>query len=301
MTSIQFADDLMQQVRAKKNALCVGLDPHLAHIPKCFRQGSLQPGDKTTHQAVEAFTNTVLERIADKVAVVKPQISFFELLGPKGLEILDTLCRRAKQLGVRVILDAKRGDIGSTCDAYAEVYLGKDAPYDALTVNPYMGLESLTPFVQRCIENDKGLFVLVKTSNPGSKEFQELEIDGKPLYQYVANELNRLVEKHLNPSQQWSNFGAVVGATYPEQAASLRQMLPQSLFLIPGYGAQGGSLADAVCGLVRQDQALSGGIVNSSRGVLFPSQIAEASAKDWETGFDANLHSVCLEFAEYFQ
>jgi len=301
MTNTHFADALMLQVRAKKNALCVGLDPHLAHIPKCFRQGSMLPNEKNTHQAVQAFSSTVLERIADKVAVIKPQISFFELLGPSGLEILDSLCRRAKQLGVRVILDAKRGDIGSTCDAYAEVYLGKDAPYDALTVNPYMGLESLTPFVQRCVENDKGLFVLVKTSNPGSKEFQELEINGKPLYQHVANELNKLVEKHLQPSQQWSNFGAVVGATYPEQATTLRQQLPKSLFLIPGYGAQGGSLADAACGLVKQDHALSGGIVNSSRGILFPSQIADANAADWEKGFDANLQSVCREFAEYFQ
>jgi len=300
MSKSNFADDLMQQVCAKKNALCVGLDPHLVHIPQCFRQGSMEPGAKSTVKAVENFIGVVLDRIADKVAVVKPQISFFELLGADGMEILDSLCRRAKQLHLSVILDAKRGDIGSTCDAYAEIYLGAAAPYDALTVNPYMGLESLTPFVQRCLKNGKGLFVLVKTSNPGSKEFQELNIDGKPLYQIVAQELNKLVEANHQPSQTWSNFGAVVGATYPEQAAQLRQILPKSLFLIPGYGAQGGSLNDAVAGLAKGNHGFTGGIINSSRGVLFPTAIADVDASSWEKGFDANLNNICLEFNEYF-
>jgi len=216
------------------------------------------------------------------------------------MEILDSLCHRAKQLQLKVILDAKRGDIGSTCDAYAEIYLGANSPYDALTVNPYMGLESLTPFVKRCIDNDKGLFVLVKTSNPGSKEFQELTIEGKPLYQIVAAELNKLVAAHTPPQHQWSNFGAVVGATYPDQAAQLRQILPKSLFLIPGYGAQGGSLSDAVSGLVRSKAGVTGGIVNSSRGVLFPAKIADLNSQEWEKGFDANLDEICREFAPYY-
>ena len=300
MSKTNFATSLMQQVYAKRNALCVGLDPHLSHIPRCFRQGSMQPGEKATVKAVESFISVVLDRIADQVAVVKPQISFFELLGGAGMEILDSLCRRAKHLRLKVILDAKRGDIGSTCDAYAEVYLGSNTPYDALTVNPYMGLESLSAFVDRCMDNDKGLFVLVKTSNPGSKEFQELDVGGQPLYQKVAAELHKLVQSKLQPQQEWSNFGAVVGATFPEQAAQLRQILPNSLFLIPGYGAQGGSLNDAISGLVKREQGLSGGIINSSRGVLFPRQIAEANAADWEKGFDNNLKQICQEFSEYY-
>jgi len=301
MSKLNFADSLMLQVSEKKNALCVGLDPHLAHFPNCFKQGTMEPGEKSTVKAVENLMNVVLDRIADKVAVIKPQISFFELLGAAGIETLNDVCHRAKKYRLSVILDAKRGDIGSTCDAYADIYLGANSPYDALTVNPYMGLESLTPFVERCVAHNKGLFVLVKTSNPGSKEFQELIIDGKPLYHYVARELHKLAQSHLQRDQRWSNFGAVVGATYPEQAGTLRQILPNSLFLIPGYGAQGGSLKDAVSGLVKTEQGLSGGIINSSRGVLFPKGLADVDVNAWEKGFDANLDSICKEFSSYFR
>ena len=271
-----FADRLTLGMRALGHPLCVGLDPHLSLIPPLFRRGTMDRGDEQTALAVQEFLTAVIDRVAGRVAIIKPQIAFFEQLGWRGMKVLDELCRHARAADLLVLLDAKRGDIGSTAAGYAAAYLASDAamPMDALTINPYLGFDSIEPFARVAGEAGRGLFVLVKTSNAGSGDLQDREIDGEPLFGRVADGLARLPEELLQPLRGaetgWSSLGVVCGATWPEQARRVREALPRALFLVPGYGAQGGSAADALRGFVPGPKGLEGGIVNSSRGILFP-------------------------------
>lgn len=282
----------MAAVRRVGHPLCVGLDPHLDRIPQLFRRGDMAPGQVQTVAAVEDFFTAVLERIAGRVAVVKPQIAFFEALGWRGIEMLSRVLSSARRQGLLILLDAKRGDIGSTARAYAEAYLGASAPMpcDAMTLNPYLGKDSLEPFVQRAIAEGCGLFVLVKTSNPGSGDYQDRQLaDGPRLFEQVAASLAEQASAMAGGSG-WSSLGVVVGATYPEESQRLRALLPKSLFLVPGYGAQGGSAEQAVQGFVPGvDGRLEGGLVNSSRGILYPAAGRQADAKGWERAFDDAL------------
>lgn len=297
-SSENFADRLMDATERLGHPLCVGLDPHLGLIPALFRRGSMAPSDPQTVDAVQGFLSAVIDRLAGKVAVVKPQIAFFEALGWRGLEALDGLVRQARRQGILVLLDAKRGDIGSTAKAYAAAYLGLEAPMpcDAITLNPYLGRDSLEPFVQRAEATGSGLFILVKTSNPGSGDYQDRAMqDGETLYAGVAASLAEIADR-LRGASGWSSLGVVVGATYPGESETVRRLLPQSLFLVPGYGAQGGSADAAVRGFVRGPGGnLGGGIINSSRGVLFPADAAEADAKGWEDAFDRGLQETLEE------
>lgn len=264
-----FTDRLANAVQAKRNPVLVGLDPRLESLPQPIRQ-TVTTGDlPSAAAAFEQFCTEVIDVVAPLVACVKPQAAFFEQLGPDGMAALARVIHYARQQELIVILDGKRNDIGSTAKAYAAAYLG--APprsawgADALTVSPYLGGDSLTPFIEAANENDAGIFVLVKTSNPEGGLFQDLVAEGRPIYEHVAAYVERLADQSRGASQ-YGLAGAVVGATYPEQLAELRAAMPHAWFLVPGFGAQGGSASD-VAGAF--DSNGLGAIVNSSRGIIF--------------------------------
>jgi orotidine-5'-phosphate decarboxylase len=287
-----FADRLIARVRELGHPLCAGIDPDLARIPAAFRRGSMAPAAPETADAVGAFCRAYLARVAGRVAALKPQSAFFEALGWRGVKLLAELLAEARELGLPVVLDAKRGDIGSTAAGYAAAYLAEDAPLraDALTVNPWLGIDSLEPFL-RCAEASRaGLFVLTRTSNPGGRDLQELEVGDHPVYQHVAALLQPLA-KRLAGAEGWSGLGLVVGATRAEEAERVREVAPEALFLVPGYGAQGASARDSVAGFVRGPGGrLEGGIVNASRALLFPDAGAGGEARQWERAVDEAIH-----------
>jgi orotidine-5'-phosphate decarboxylase len=302
MSDWHFADRFSQAARRLGNPLCVGLDPHLEGIPHGFGVRMDDLASDASADGVEKFFGEVIETCAGKVPIVKPQIAFFEQLGWRGLRALERLVAHARDRGLLVLLDAKRGDVGTTAKAYAQSYLWPSSPCraDALTLNPYLGLDSLAPFVEASRAYGVGLFVLARTSNPGAADFQSLSVDGVPLYERVAKALAPLSEG-LRGSSGWSNLGVVAGATYPEESERLRRVLPHALFLVPGYGAQGGSLADAVRGFVPRTGSLEGGMISSSRGILFGNgpmkASAAASVADWHRGLAERLEVACREVA----
>lgn len=249
-----FSDRLTEAV-ARYGPLCVGLDPRVDMLPKAF--ADLPPVD-----AVERFCLKILDLVRPYCGVVKPQAAFFELLGGGGFEAMDTVLKLAKEKGFVTILDGKRGDIASTATAYAEAAFGPTWDADAVTLNPYLGSDAIEPFltIGRKTTPARGVFVLVRTSNPGGGLFQNLTCDGKPLYRHVAEAVAKW-------NDGFGDVGAVVGATNPAELKELRAAIPDVWFLVPGYGAQGGTAADVKAGY-RADG--TGAIVNSSRGVVFP-------------------------------
>jgi orotidine-5'-phosphate decarboxylase len=297
-----FADRFSEAARRLGNPLCVGLDPHLEGIPHGFGVRTDDLASDASANGVEKFFGEVIDTCAGKVPIVKPQIAFFEQLGWRGLRTLERLVAHARDRGLLVLMDAKRGDVGTTAKAYAQSYLWPTSPCraDALTLNPYLGLDSLEPFVEASRAHGVGLFVLARTSNPGAADFQSLSVDGVPLYERVARALAPLSDS-LRGSSGWSNLGVVAGATYPEESERLRRVLPHALFLVPGYGAQGGSLADAVRGFVPRAGWLEGGMISSSRGILFGSgpmkASAAASVADWHRGLAERLDVARREVA----
>jgi orotidine-5'-phosphate decarboxylase len=282
---VHFADDLIGRVRELGHPLCVGLDPHLDRIPESFRKGSMRPEDPATPEAVQAFCAEVIDRLENRVAVVKPQIALFEQLGWRGLQVLEVLLDRCRANDLLVVLDAKRGDIGSTAEGYARAYLepGAGLGVDAITLNPYLGRDSLTPFIERCSAHGRGIFVLVKTSNPGSGDLQDRSLETETLFEAVAEMLADDCRRLVGPGTGWSSLGVVVGANHPEQADRVRQRLPEALFLVPGFGAQGADAEQAVRGFRAVSGGREGGIVNSSRAILYP------ECESWETGFEVAL------------
>lgn len=301
-TTPHFADDLVERLRELGHPLCAGLDPHLDLIPPLFRQGTMAPGDPKTAKAVEVFLREILHRVAGRVAIVKPQIAFFEQLGLPGLSALAGLVQVARRLGLRVLLDAKRGDIGSTAAAYAAAYLGRDAvlPADAMTVNPYLGLDTLEPFLTAAAETGRGVFVLVKTSNPGAGDLQDRRLEGGgTLYETLAGELGKRSEALRGERTGYSSLGIVAGATWPGESERLRELLPHALFLVPGYGAQGAGAEEALRGFVRGPAGvLEGGIVNSSRGLLFPKGSLSEDAHAWKQAIDDAVDRAVDELRE---
>jgi orotidine-5'-phosphate decarboxylase len=245
--------------------------------------------DPETATAVDTFLTAVLERYAAQVAVVKPQSAFYEQLGWRGIEVLQRIVARARELGLLVLLDAKRGDIDSTAAAYA-AYLNPSGalPVDAITVNPYLGTDTLRPFIDAAREHDAGLFVLVKTSNPGAGDYQDRTVGQQRLFEVVAESLRPAADSLRGPQTGWSSLGVVVGATHPGDALRVRDRLPHALFLVPGYGAQGGGAQAALGGFVRGPTGrLEGGIVNSSRAALFPAGSDTADLHTWEKAIDS--------------
>jgi len=265
-----FADRLAAAVRRCGNPVLVGLDPRFAQLPPVLRAG-VDPRDRdAVARAYQAFCRDVIDVVAPLVAAVKPQAAFFEELGPPGMSALADVIRYASSEGLLVIVDGKRNDIGSTAAAYAEGYLGPGAASvwgaDALTVSPYLGADSLEPFIDLAADRGAGVFVLVKTSNPGGGLFQDLKTtDGVPLYRHVAAFVEQAAQRTAGACG-YGAVGAVVGATYPEQLAELRQAMPSTWLLVPGYGAQGAGARD-----VRDAFAPDGlgAIVNNSRGIIF--------------------------------
>jgi orotidine-5'-phosphate decarboxylase len=295
-----FADRFSDAARRLKNPLCVGLDPHLERIPRQFGVRLDDLASDESAEGVRAFFNSVIDECAGKVPVVKPQIAFFEQLGWRGLRVLESLVARARAAGLLVLLDAKRGDIGSTAQAYAQSYLLPSSPCraDAITLNPYLGLDSLEPFLAASRAHGVGLFVLARTSNPGAADFQGRDMDGIPLYERVAHALAPLAEK-LRGTSGWSNLGVVAGGTYPAESERLRAVLPNSLFLVPGYGAQGASAAATLTAFVARGGQLEGGMVSSSRGILFGDGAVAPSIVDWHRAFTERLDAACRELSEH--
>ena len=280
-----FGDKLIDKIRIIGNPLCVGLDPYLDKIPPLFRDGPMTPADPPTAKATRSFQMSLIDLLEHKIAIIKPQSAFFERMGWRGTELLEDITSYAQGKGFLVLMDAKRGDIGSTAEAYAQSFLTKDAPIksDALTVSPFLGLDTLEPYIQAARINGSGVFVLVKTSNPGSGDFQDMLVGEKTLFEKIAEKLEPLSKDFEAPRTGWSSLGIVVGATYPAQGENLRELLPHTPFLIPGYGAQGGGAEDAVRTFVKGPNGYEGGIVNSSRAILFPDKGNTNNPNEWET------------------
>ncbi|MFN7179994.1 orotidine-5'-phosphate decarboxylase [Hyphomonas sp.] len=286
-----FAARLTEGVR-RHGPLCVGMDPHAGKVPALFG------GD--TARGLEAWGRALIEVAAGKVAVVKPQSGFFERHGPEGMAALAAITRAARAAGLIVLMDAKRGDIGSTAEGYADAFLSAGAPFesDAVTLNPYMGLDTLEPFAVRAAALGKGIVVLVRTSNPGAADFQMLDVGGKPLYIRIAESLRPLSERLMSDCG-WSNLMMVVGATAPEEARQVRAAAPKALFLVPGYGAQNGRPEDAMTGLVRKGANVEGGVISASRSINFPASAAGAATIDaWQAAIAAAIDSARSELAD---
>lgn len=284
-----FADRLTERA-ARLGPLCVGLDPFAEKIPPLF-------GDaRSDLTAVERFFGEILVLAAPISACVKLQLGLFEPYGAAGVGLAERLTRQAQDLGLPVILDAKRGDIGTTAQGYAQAALGPSPGFDAdaVTVNPYMGLESLAPFFDVAEARGRGVAVLVRTSNPGARDIQERLSEGVPIWAVVAQSLQALETKHL-AACGWSNLMIVAGATAPNEARRLRALLPKALFLVPGYGAQGASAAEAMAGLPQG----MGGVVNASRAALYPSAAAEATTLTaWRGAIATQLGALASELRQ---
>ena len=268
-----FADRLIAAVERKGSPACVGIDPRIESIPdeiiNHVRQRTNAGGRAA---AALSFSREIIAIVAPYVAAVKPQAAFYEQLGAAGMMAYAETLRAARRAGLIVIGDIKRSDIGSTAEAYAAAHL-RETPggdevgaftADAVTVNPYLGSDGIKPFVAAAREQGSGVFILVKTSNASSGEFQDLDCGGRELFVRVAEKVNEWGAELIG-ARGYSSVGAVVGATWPEQAARLRRIMPQAIFLVPGYGAQGGGPADAAPCF--NDDGL-GAIVNSSRGII---------------------------------
>lgn len=269
-----FADRLGTAIQSKGNALCVGLDPRWESLPSELRKRHGGGTLEAIGRAYEEFCSRVLDVVAPLVPVIKPQSAFFEACGPAGWVALHRLMRRIQHYGLVSILDAKRNDIASTATAYADAaFAGITLPdglhpvwdADALTINPYLGRDAVEPFLVSARRAGRGVFVLVRTSNPGAGQFQDLPCGAKPLYLHVAAAVAAWSQENVGTSG-FGDVGAVVGATHPAELATVREVLPTSVILVPGYGAQGGSAQDTAAAF-RPDGL--GALVNSSRGITF--------------------------------
>ena len=266
---------LIEKIQKTKAPICVGLDPMLSYVPEHVKAKAFKEHGETLEGAAEAiwqFNKEIVDHTWDLIPSVKPQIAMYEQFGLPGLAVYKKTVDYCQEKGLVVIGDAKRGDIGSTSAAYATAHIGKvqvgenvfqGFGTDFLTVNPYFGTDGVKPFVEACNANDKGIFILVKTSNPSSGEFQDRLIDGRPLYEWVAEKVVEWGSSSMDGD--YSNVGAVVGATYPEMSRILRGLMPHTYFLVPGYGAQGGTAED-LKPCFNEDGL--GAIVNSSRGII---------------------------------
>jgi len=289
--SAAFADRLIESVRRKQTPLCVGLDPFPDMIPALFGDAREEIG------AIERFCEAVVSVAAQHAGVLKPQLGLFEPFGPEGARIAQEVVTEARAAGMVVILDAKRGDIGTTAEGYARACLGPAPGFDAdcVTVNPYLGRDSLEPFIALAEREKKGVAVLVRTSNPGARDLQDLDVHGAPAWSRVAEMIAPLTAR-LRGESGWSGLMAVAGATYPDEARTLRQLLPDALFLAPGYGAQGARAADAVAGFVTGAKGREGGVVNSSRGVTYPAAAQAAKTlEDWRSAIGDAMAAAATE------
>ncbi len=275
-------DNLIDKIKEMNNPTVLGLDPRYEMLPECVTR-KYSKDNQSICEAFLEYNKKLIDSVCDIIPAVKPQMAFYEIYGPQGIECFRETCEYAKSKGMIVIADGKRGDIGSTAAGYSSAYLGKvgiddkKSTYDIdfLTVNPYLGSDGVKPFVKDCEEYNKGIFVLVKTSNPSSGELQDLELkDGKKVYEKMADMVSSWGESLIG-KYGYSSVAAVVGATYPAQIEELRKIMPHVFFLIPGYGAQGGKAED----IAKAFENGIGGIVNSSRGLMCAYQKDEYKEK----------------------
>ncbi len=297
-------DQLIENIREKDAPIVVGLDPMLSYIPEQVKQRAYAEYGETLEGAAEAvwqFNREIVDCVQDLIPAVKPQIAMYEQFGIPGLTAYKKTIDYCHEKGLVVIGDIKRGDIGSTSAAYAAGHLGKVkvgdhtyAPFDEdfATVNPYLGSDGVSPFLDVCRENGKGIFVLVKTSNPSSGEFQDQPVNGRPLYELVGEKVAEWGEDLRGDT--YSEVGAVVGATYPEMGKILRKIMPKAYILVPGYGAQGGKGKD-LAPFFNEDGL--GAIVNSSRGII-AAYTQEKYAKYGPESFVDAARAAVLDMAE---
>ncbi len=266
---------LVNKIQKLEAPIVVGLDPMLAYVPEHIQEKAYREFGETLKgagEAIFAYNKAIIDATCDLIPAVKPQIAMYEQFGIEGMIAFQRTCEYAKSKDLVIIGDIKRGDIGSTSAAYAVGHVGqvrvgsnlyRSFDEDFVTVNPYLGSDGVKPFIEVCKSENKGIFVLVKTSNPSSGEFQDQLIDGTPLYEKVAQKVAEWGEEHMGDS--YSYVGAVVGATYPEMGKVLRKVMPKTYILVPGYGAQGGQAKD-LAPFFNEDGL--GAIVNSSRGII---------------------------------
>ncbi len=300
---MNIVDRLVENTIKTKNPSVIGLDPDIKRIPACYKIGW---ADKHPLEAVADiifdFNRDIIDTIAELVPAVKPQMAFYEKYGSFGVATFEKTVAYAKSKGLVVVEDAKRNDIGNTATAYADGHLGivelLDGSFttsidaDFLTVTPFLGSESLEPFVDVCMSQNKGIFVLVKTSNSSSGEIQDVVTsDGVTVSQSIAKYVCENAERFIGESG-YSSIGAVVGATYPEEAASLRKLMPKSYFLVPGYGAQGGGAKD-ILPCFNSDGL--GAIVNSSRGILYTHMTDEERSHCSSKSYLSNVRMAVLD------
>jgi len=298
---------LTEATRRKGNAVCVGLDPRWENLPSEIVSSATESSPDATRvaDAFEQFCCRVVDVVAPLVPCVKPQAAFFEEWGPPGCLALARVIRKARDAGLIVICDAKRGDIGTTAEAYARGYLAGSNPgaaswaADALTISPYLGRDTLEPFVRIASEREAGLYVLVRTSNPGAGTFQDLAAaDRRPVFQHVAETVESLTNSGRGDSP-YGNVGAVVGATYPHELKQLRQIMPHAPLLIPGYGSQGGRGADVAPAFAPDG---TGAVVNNSRGLIFAYERAEFRTRfaphQWEQAIEAATREMIADLAQ---
>ena len=292
--ALPFSTRLADAIRTKQTPACVGLDPRRESLPPAF--GAADSHDPAALATIYAtFCRDVIDAVAPLIAIVKPQLACFEALGPHGMTALADTIHHAHSRGLLVLADGKRGDIGSTAEAYADGWLAGPWACDALTVNPYLGLDSIAPFVSTAKARHAGIFVLVKTSNPGSRDFQDLEANGSPLYEHVAAGVEHMAADTLAPTasanaageHRYGLVGAVVGATWPKQLDTLRAAMPHAWILVPGFGKQGGRASD-VRGAF--DPQGLGALVVSARDVIFahsrPDMNAGLADSQWQTAVE---------------
>ncbi len=291
-------DSLIDRIIEMQNPTCVGLDTDFSYLPDNMRDG-MATFEGVAEQIIE-FNMNIIDKVCDIVPAVKAQVAYYEQYGFEGLRAFDCTVNYAKGRGMYVIADCKRNDIGSTAKCYSTAYLGEtdingkkitSFPADMLTVNGYLGTDGIAPFVDDVVKNDKGIFVLVKTSNPSSGELQNLRLEsGECLYERMG----KLVEgwgSGCIGKYGYSDVGAVVGATHPEEAAKLRAELPHTFFLIPGYGAQGGNAKMLQCCF---DKNGLGGIVNNSRGIICAYRKPQFSGM----GYAEAARAACLDMQQ---
>jgi orotidine-5'-phosphate decarboxylase len=274
-----FADRLLAAIEAKGSPVCVGLDPRPDRLPEPLApRPPADPADAC--RAVDEFCRGVLEAVAPVVPAVKPQIAYFEALGPPGVRLYYETVQRARALGLMVIGDVKRGDIGPTAEAYAAAHLRGDDRPDAVTVSGYFGADGLAPFIEAARGLGRGVFVLVRTSNRSAAAVQDFAgASGRPFYEHVAEQVAAAGDADaLRGERGYSCVGAVVAATYPREARRLREVMPHQVFLVPGYGAQGAG-ADDCAAAFRTDG--TGAIVNASRSVIYAFAREEYAGLDW--------------------
>lgn len=302
---------LISNIQKTNAPIVVGLDPMLNYIPEHIQKKAFAEFGETLEGAAEAiwqYNKEIVDHTFDLIPAVKPQIAMYEQFGIEGLKAYRKTVDYCKEKGLVVIGDVKRGDIGSTSAAYAAGHLGKVqvgsksyAPFDEdfATVNPYLGTDGIKPFLDVCKEEKKGIFILVKTSNPSSGEFQDQLIDGKPLYELVGEHVARWGEECMGDT--YSYVGAVVGATYPEMGKVLRKIMPKSFILVPGYGAQGGKGKDLVH-FFNEDGL--GAIVNSSRGIIAAykqEKYAKFGAENFGEASRAAVEDMAADIAQALQ